>query len=143
MNTVAITAFKTLLTDTLDRQGWTMPMPLINYTVSILAEKLDKNPWQPEPSYAEQWMTIRTAEQALALGNTCWFTRAVFPELMQRRGIASSYYVDLGQGCYDRVLRGSYIDLPTVRAMRDHFEFTAEIALTAIRSEGGFRSMWE
>jgi hypothetical protein len=27
--------------------------------------------------------------------------------------------------------------------MRDHFEFIAEMALTAVRAQGGFRSMWD
>jgi hypothetical protein len=86
-------------------------------------------------------MTMRTAGQAQALGNVCWFTRAVFPELGTRRGINSSYYVQLGQGCYERVL--SQTELPAVKVLCEHFEFLAECAYTAIRLNGEFRSMWD
>ena len=141
MNKLALSEFKRLMEETLDRQGWTMPKPVVNYTTQILAEYVDKPNWRPEPSYAERWMTVRTAAEAQALGDVCWFTRAVFPELGQRRGISSSYYVMIGEGCYDRVLR--VVPDPAVKQMRDNFEFIAEMALTALRSQGGFRSMWE
>lgn len=140
MNTAAVNGFKTLMLETADRQGWSIPKPIVNYTVRILADQLDRNPWQPEPSYAERYMTIRTASEAQAFGDVCWFTRAVFPELGERRGLSSSYYVQLGEGSYDRVLRT--VPDETIRLMRDHFEFIAEIAWTAVRSQGGFRSMW-
>lgn len=134
-------AFKDLLEETLELQGWTMPKTVVNYTTSVLAEFVDRPHWQPEPSYAEQYMTIRTAAEAQRLGDVCWFTRAVFPELGERRGISASYYVQLGEGCYDRVLRT--VPDPAVKLMRDHFEFIAEMALTAIRAQGGFRTMWD
>jgi hypothetical protein len=86
-------------------------------------------------------MTVRTAKQAIELGNECWFTRAVFPELMERRGISSSYYVDMGTSCYERALRT--IENPTLKQLVEHFEFTAEVAWTAVHSQGGFRSMWD
>ena len=141
MNPTAVNGIRAILEETYEQHGFDVPPVVINYTAHILADKIDKNPWQPEPSYAEQFMQIRTMAQALDLGNTCWFTRAVFPELGERRGIKSSYYVDLGQGCYELVLR--YSDAPAVRALHKHFEFLAEAAYTAIRLNGEFRSMWD
>jgi hypothetical protein len=141
INPQARQGFRDILEETCNRQGWTVPTDLVNYTVAILTDKLDKNPWQPEPSYAERYMTLRTAQEALELGNTCWFTRAVFPELLERRGIASAYFVDMGQGCYARFLASQYN--PTVELLRNHFEFTAEIAHTAVRSFGYWREMWD
>lgn len=141
MNPTAVAGIKNLLKETYDVHGWEIPEYVVKYQADVLAAKIDKNPWQPEPSYAEQFMQIRTMAQALDLGNTCWFTRAVFPELGERRGIKSSYYVDLGQGCYELVLR--YSDAPAVRALHRHFEFLAEAAYTAIRLNGEFRSMWD
>jgi hypothetical protein len=123
------------------QHGWLIPTPVVEFTTSILVDKLDKNPWQPNPSYAEQYMQIRTREQALALGNTCWFTRAVFPELMKKRGINEDYYVLIGKSCYERVLQAG--EVPTVRTLYTHFEFIAETAYTAIRHNGEFREMWD
>ena len=139
--TVAIAGIKDILESTYEQQGWTIPDFLVYYQARLLADKIDKNPWQPEPSYAERYMQLKTPVEALELGNTCWFTRAVFPELGNRRGIKSSYYVDLGQGCYEMVLK--YSDMPAIRLLHKHFEFLAEAAYTAIRHSGEFRSMWD
>lgn len=133
--------FKQIVLETLDRQGWTMPTKITDYVVNILIDKIDKNPWQPMPSYAEAYLTTTNLKALVELGNTCWFTRAVFPEIGTHRGIHSDYYVELGQGCYDRVLR--YNKNPTIEQMRDHFEFIAEIAHTAVWSKGCWRSMWD
>lgn len=140
-NDTASKGIKAILVETYQRQGWEIPNYIVDYEVTILASKIDRNPWQPEPSYAERYMTVKTTREALELGNTCWFTRAVFPELARKRGLSSSYYVQLGQGCYERVLKHS--DYPAVRAMHKNFEFLAEAAYTAIRHYGDFRSMWD
>ena len=134
-------AFTTLMTDTLDRQGWHIPQKLQQHMVEVLVNKIDQNPWQPEPSYAEQYMTATSISAIMALGDTCWFTRAVFPDIGSRRGISASYYTDLGQGCYTRVLSkvGPHQGL---QQLRDHFDFLAEVAWTVIHSQGEFREMW-
>lgn len=134
---------RSILTDTYELHGWTIPEYVVQYETQVLASKINTPNWQPEPSYAEQYLTIRTEQQALHLANTCWFTRAVFPELGTRRGIRASYYVDMGQSCYDRVINRTSVPTPTIVAMRDHFEFLAEAAYTAIRHYGDFRSMWD
>lgn len=141
--TVAQDMIRTILTDTYELHGWSIPEYVIQYETGVLVSKINTPNWRPEPSYAEKYLTIRTEQEALHLANTCWFTRAVFPELGTRRGIRASYYVDMGTSCYDRVLNRTSIDSPTVRAMRDHFEFLAEAAYTAIRHYGDFRSMWD
>lgn len=141
MNKNALIGFENILTDTLELHGWEIPNPVIKYTVNLLAEKIDKNPWQPEPSFAERYMKIKSVTEAQDLGDTCFFTRAIFPELGNRRGINSSYYVDMGQGCYSYVLR--IMPDPAIKQIRDHFEFLAEVVFTSVRSNGQFRSMWE
>lgn len=137
----ALSQIKQILEECNEQHGWLIPMPVVEFTAKILVDKLDKNPWQPEPSYAEQYMQIRTREQALALGNTCWFTRAVFPELGKRRGINQDYYVSIGRSCYERVLQSG--EVPQVRLLYTYFEFIAETAHTAIRYHGEFREMWD
>lgn len=140
-NTFVAKEFNLILRECLERQGWTIPGPLADYATHILVEKIDKNPWAPEPSYAEAYLKTTDPLALVALGDTCWFTRAVFPELGERRGINSSYYVDLGTSCYARARR--QIPNTTLEQMAQHFEFLAEVAYTALWSRGEFRSMWE
>lgn len=140
-NTIAVNGIKDILVETNERHGWTIPEYVVDYEARVLASKIDRNPWQPEPSYAERYMTLRSAAEALELANTCWFTCAVFPELKRRHGVNSSYYVQLGTGCLEMVLKHS--DMPAVRTLHRHFEFLAETAYTAIRHYGDFRSMWD
>ena len=134
-------AFNTLMTDTLNLQGWNIPARVQQHMIQILVNKIDQNPWQPQPSYAEQYMMVQSVEAIMALGDTCWFTRAVFPEIGAKRGISSSYYTDLGQGCYDRVLAKTEYNA-SIQQLRDHFDFLAEVAWTVIHSQGDFREMW-
>ena len=136
-----IHAFDQLFADTLDRQGWTVPKALQKVMIDILVEKINKNPWCPEPSYAEQYLMARSPQALKSLGDTCWFTRAVFPDLGQHRGINASYYTDLGQGCYHRLLRHTGPDT-TLELMIRHFDFLAEVTWTVIHSQGRFREMW-
>lgn len=140
-NQVAINGIRAILEETNERQGWAIPLYVVAYEAEILAEKIDRNPWAPEPSYAERFMTLRNAQEALHLGNTCWFTRAVFPEHKSRRGLSANYYVDMGQSCYSRALQD--LDLPAVRMINTHFEFLAETVYTAVRLNGQFREMWD
>jgi hypothetical protein len=141
LDNFAAREFRNLLTECLERQGWQLPERLANYATRILVEKIDKNPWQPEPSYAEAYLKTKDPIALASLGDTCWFTRAVFPDLGLRRGITSDYYVDLGTYCYARARR--HIPNATLEQMEQHFEFIAEIAHTAIWSKGDFRSMWD
>lgn len=130
-----------LLEDTCRHQGWQIPRAVQTHMTQVLAHYIDQPNWRPEPSYAERYLQIRTISEALTLGNVCWFTRAVFPELGSSRGINSSYYVQLGQGCYQRVLEEA--NNQALDLVCKHFEFTAEVAYTAIRHWGQFREMWD
>jgi hypothetical protein len=141
VNQYAVTAIRSLLEETNQRQGWQIPDMVTEYLALLFAEKIDKNPWQPEPSYAEQFMTLKSARAALALGNTCFFTRSVFPELKQRRGINMSYYTQLGQSCYAWAVKAG--TAPAVEIINRHFDFLAECSYTAIRLNQEFRSMWD
>ncbi len=141
MNSWAHAGIRTILEETYDNQGWAIPRPIIDYQTEILEQFVAQPNWRPQPSYAEQYMTLRSPEAARELGNVCWFTRAVFPELMRRRGIPESYYVQMGQSCYE-LAQQNFNDLVLTQFQR-HFEFLAECAHTAIRYHGEFRSMWD
>lgn len=137
----ARSGIRAILEETYESHGWVIPPPVIAYHVDLLADYTTRPHWRPEPSYAEQYLQLRSREAAQELGNVCWFTRAVFPELMTRRGISERYYVDLGQSCYEIALRDH--KNPTLELIKEHFEFLAECAHTAIRYHGEFRSMWD
>lgn len=141
MNQWAYQGILEILEETYCQQGWQIPAAVIEYQCQILTEMVEQPDWRPQPSYAERFMQIRNRREAQNLGNVCWFTRAVFPELMQRRGISARYYTDLGQSCYQRALQDTVV--PTVKIMLDHFEFLAEAAHTAIRYNQQFREMWD
>jgi hypothetical protein len=132
---------RTALIDTYRQHGWEIPNSVIDYESELFSLYIDKPDFEPKPSYAEQYMTMNTVSEARRLADCCFFTRSVFPDLKQHRGISSSYFVDMGQGCYDRVYKETGYAVMLV--MRDHFEFLAECAYTAIRMNGEFRSMWE
>ena len=130
-----------ILTECNQRQGWEIPEHVVSYESRVLASKIDKNPWQPEPSYAERFLTVRTPAEMLELGNICWFTRAVFPELGERRGLSKDYYSLLGRSCYESVLKWS--EIYAVQTMYRHFDFLAETVYTALRYQQEFREMWD
>lgn len=131
----------TIVTECLERQGWTMPDRVKTYCVRVLVKYIDRPDWQPQPSFAESLLTVRSVPAARELGDSCLFARSVFPSLLERRGLTSSYIVQIGQTAYDRVL-----DLgpePTTQCLRDNFEFLAEMLWTAVHSQGLFRSLWQ
>lgn len=136
-------AIKSILTDSNQVHGWEIPDYVVEYQAGILASRMNQPDWRPKPSYAERYFSLRDSKALLEFANTCYFTRSVFPELGHRHGITSSYYVDLGQSAYDRVISMASIPSPVLTVMRDHFEFLAETALTALRYSGDFRSMWD
>jgi len=130
-----------VLTECWQRQGWTMPVAVQNYCVRVLVAHIDRPDWQPKPSWAESLLTVKTGAAARALGDSCLFARSVFPSLLERRGLDSSYLVFIGQSAYDRVLDSG--PEPTTQCLRDNFEFVAEMLWTAVHSRGDFRSLWQ
>ena len=136
-----VNEFQQLLDDTCERQGWLIPKPARVYIAGLLAERVSRVPWEPQPSYAEQYLQLTTTSAALELGNTCFWCRSVFPHWGERRGLNPSYLEDMGRGCYDRVLRER--EIPAVKLLRDHWEFLAEVTWTAVHCQDGFRSMWD
>lgn len=130
-----------LLENSNEQHGWQVPKALTQYQSQILASFIDRPHWRPEPSYAEQYMQAQTTAALKTLAETCWFTRAVFPELMSTRGITHRYYTELGQGCYERIQQRTQNQVAEL--MSRHFEFLAETAYTAVRLQGELRQMWE
>jgi hypothetical protein len=132
---------KTILITTNEQQGWLIPQYIVDFEAKLLADKINKPSWQPEPNYSESYLKIKSPGDALSLANTCWFTCAVFPEWGSRKGISLNYYIDMGKSCYSIVLEHN--EIPTIYAMQKYFEFLAETAYTAIRHYGDFRNMWD
>jgi hypothetical protein len=130
-----------ILTETWQRQGWQVPDAITDYECAILVEMLARVPWQPQPSYAERYMALKQPQEFLEFGNVCWFTRAVFPQCLQRRGLTEQYFTDLGTAAWQRAL--DYYDNPTLEQLCQYFDYTAEMTYTAIHCHGDFRSMWD
>jgi hypothetical protein len=141
MGNFSYSEIRLILTETWERQGWIVPDHITDYETIILASMIRRVPWQPRPSYAERFMMLRTVQEYIEFGNICWFTRAVFPQCLERRGMKEHYFVELGQSAYDMALK--HIDSTVITEMRDYFEWTAEMTYTAIHSDGGFRLMWD
>lgn len=139
-NDIARAMIGDIVEETVQAQGWMIPPRVLDYTVKILADRVAQVPFTPEPSYAEAYMKLRTPAEALAFGDTCFFTRSVFPEILERRGLTQNYFVELGQSSYTMVLK--HAEVTHIRMLRDHFEFMAEVIHTSIRHTGYFRSMW-
>lgn len=129
-----------LLRDCCEQHGWQLPHQCLLYMTQVLSDHMNKPDWQPQPSYAEAFMRVNTVLGYNALANECWFARAVFPTLLSRRGLNASYFVQMGQTCFDQVYSRSGNEIAAT--MRDHFEFLAEVAWTTVHAQGEWRSMW-
>lgn len=87
--------------------GYELPVEVEHYVVLLLADHVDRPHWQPEPSFAETYMTISTSRDAKRLGDACLFMTGVFPE----RGPSMEYYVNIGSSSYHRAGRELRRDL--------------------------------
>lgn len=122
-HTEYLTAITTLVTDCEQTTGTDLPTTIKLYTISILAERLNTPNWQPDPSWAERYLTLRTAHEAKQLGDTALFAVAVFPTLGNRRGISKNYYTSIGQGAYSKA--AEKLNEHLYLQLSEHFEFVA------------------
>lgn len=123
LNDEYISAITQLVVDCEQVTGIDLPHPIRLYTIAVLASRLDQPNWQPDPSWSQRYLTLRTAQEAKELGDTALFAVSVFPTLGARRGISRSYYVSIGQGSYCRAAQTLNESLYT--QLGEHFEFIA------------------
>jgi hypothetical protein len=88
-----------------NKNGWPIPIYVEQYLSAVLANYVDKPDWQPTPSWAETLLQIQSAAAAKVLGDQALFAAAVFPTLLERKGITDRYIIDIGRVSYNRASR--------------------------------------
>jgi len=113
--------------------GITLPQYLEIYGVLILADHMRKGRWEPQPSFAECYLTISNAVAARDFGDECLFLCGVFPEYANRRGMNKSYYQSLGQGAYWRASKELQPEL--FESLAKHFAIMSQWMLAVVRQQ--------
>ena len=132
LNDEYISAITQLVVDCEHVTGVDLPRPIRLYTIAVLASRLDQPDWQPDPSWGERYLALKTAQEAKELGDTALFAVSVFPTLGARRGISRDYYVSIGQGSYSRAAQRLNESLYT--QLGEHFEFIASFMGQCVNS---------
>ena len=102
LNQAYFDAIDTLVHECQSVKGLDIPKPITIYCTAILADKLDKPLWEPQPNWAERYLTMRSAQDAKDLGDTALWAVGICPTYLTRRGMSRSYYVQIGQGAYSK-----------------------------------------
>jgi len=102
-----VTAFTPMVDQVIETQALPVPLVVRAYLVAFLAAWAQRSDFVPEPSFAERWMTLRTAEETKEFADQCLFCVSLFPNMGERRGIPAGYYSDLGSMAYAHVYRSS------------------------------------
>jgi hypothetical protein len=102
------------------RHGWPIPTYIEQYMSAVLANYTDKPDWQPQPSWAETLLSIQTAYAAKVLGDQALFAAAVFPTMLQSKGINSQYFHNIGRTSYTRATQ---INSELFSIMSQHFSY--------------------
>ena len=105
------------------KYGWPIPVYVEQYMSSVLANYTDKPDWQPETSWAETLLSIQSASAAKVLGDQALFAAAVFPTLLECKGITEKYFCDIGSVSYSRATR---INQHLFSTMSKNFEFLSQ-----------------
>lgn len=112
------------------RYGWPIPTYIEQYMSAVLANYTDKPNWQPEPSWAETLLQLHSAQAAKVLGDQALFAAAVFPNLLQNKGINHTYFHSIGRTSYNRA---ATINAALFTAMSQHFSYIAQCLQQCVR----------
>ena len=96
-----IEAFQTVVQDTENTTGLTLPWHIKQYVVHLLAERV-KHDLQPRHTYAETVLAMTTARDAKSLGDSALWLTGVFPSVPQR-----NYKTEIGRIAYSRLTHES------------------------------------
>lgn len=103
--------------------GWPIPTYIEQYMSAVLANYTDKPDWQPQSSWAETLLSIHSAQAAKILGDQALFAAAVFPTMLERRGINQNYFYQIGKASYSQA---EQINYQLFNTLSRNFEFLAE-----------------
>lgn len=104
------------------KYGWPIPTYIEQYLSAVLANYTDKPDWQPENSWAETLLQLQSAQAAKVLGDQALFAAAIFPTLLDRKGISSDYFHSIGRTSYNRA---AAINAELFLTMSQHFSYLA------------------
>jgi hypothetical protein len=116
-------AWFTVIDQAKNKHGWPIPVYIEQYLSAVLANYVDKPDWQPQPSWAETLLSVQSANAAKVLGDQAMFAAAVFPNMLERKGISQDYFYNIGKVSYGHAERINYHLFNTLSR---NFEFLAE-----------------
>ena len=125
------TAFYDVVKETQATSGLELPHHIEAYIVMLLSDFVDRNDFPPDITFAEMFLTIKTHQQAKALGDTCLFVSGAFPRLKARHGINRRYYQDIGSTSYEMA---STMNEQLFPALAKHFVFLSEFIEVTVNS---------
>ena len=116
-------AWFTVIDQAKHQHGWPIPIYIEQYMSAVLANYVDKPDWQPQPSWAETLLSVQSASAAKMLGDQALFASAMFPTMLEKKGIGPDYFHKIGKVSYSQAERINYNLFNTLSR---NFEFLAE-----------------
>jgi hypothetical protein len=97
-----VTAFHSVIKETTESYGYTIPVDVEAYIVMLLSSFVERPDFLPKPSFAEQYLTVskNNPYHAKDLGDICLFVTGVMPGYGTRAGLSPDYFQNIGQGSY-------------------------------------------
>ena len=140
MKDAYVDAFRGVVKETVDTQGYELPEPIEAYVVLLLANNMERPDFLPEHSFAEAYLKLRRPADysAKELGDACLFVSGVFPAYGARHGIKRSYYQDIGMTSYDMVAETLNGEL--FRQLSVHFYFLSDFIGEVTHSSTGVQN---
>lgn len=114
-------AFYSVIKETQDTTGLTLPHHIEAYVVMLLASKVDQPDFLPKGTFGENYMNNKSPKE---LGDTCLFVTGVFPEYGKKHGINKKYYQDIGIGSYS--VAADYMNGELFEELAKHFTFLSD-----------------
>ena len=133
LNQTYFDAINTLVDECQTVKGLDLPKPITIYCTAILADKLDKPLWEPQPTWAERYLTMRSAQDAKELGDTALWAVGICPMYLTRKGMSRSYYAQIGQGAYLKAADELNQELYTL--LSTHFLFVSEFLKQCVSAQ--------
>lgn len=124
MNEYYVKAFYQLMQDVSQFYGYELPKHVESYILLLLADHMEKNDWYPNPSIAENYLTIQTAKDAKHIGDECLFLCGAFPSYGSSKGLGIGYYMNIGASSYARA--GQSLNPLLFTALSKNFEFASK-----------------
>ena len=95
--------FRELVHEHSQRVGWLAPELLLDYLAQILAERLDRPDFIPQPTFAEAYLKLYSRYQPgvyREFADSTLIFCSLLPDYGQRRGLNMDYYATLGISTY-------------------------------------------